>query len=101
MLMTGGGTPARVHYMAGAFRVLSNGDHVVCAVTGARIPLHELKYWSVERQEPYVDAEASLKPSGARGIFNAFRVILPCRADGANQSRARRHRLCCLWFPLP
>ena len=60
MLMTGGGTPARVHYMAGTFRVLSNGDHVVCAVTGDRIPLHELKYWSVERQEPYVDAEASL-----------------------------------------
>lgn len=60
MLMTGGGTPARVHYMAGTFRVLSNGDHVVCAVTGTRIPLHELKYWSVERQEPYVDANASL-----------------------------------------
>jgi len=60
MLMTGGGTPARVHYMASTFRVLSNGDHVVCAVTGARIPLHELKYWSVERQEPYVDATASL-----------------------------------------
>jgi hypothetical protein len=41
--------------------LLSDGDHVVCAVTGAPIPLHELKYWSVERQEPYVDAEASLK----------------------------------------
>jgi len=41
--------------------LLSDGDHVVCAVTGARIPLHELKYWSVERQEPYIDAEASLK----------------------------------------
>lgn len=61
MLMAGGGSPARVHYMAGTFRVLGNGDHVVCAVTGARIPLHELKYWSVERQEAYVDAEASLK----------------------------------------
>jgi hypothetical protein len=41
--------------------VLSDGDHVVCAVTGERIALHELRYWSVERQEPYVDAEASLK----------------------------------------
>lgn len=60
MLMTGGGAPARVHYMAGTFRVLSAGDHVVCAVTGARIPLHELKYWSVERQEPYADAQASI-----------------------------------------
>lgn len=67
MLMTGGGTPARVHYMAGSFRVLSTGDHVVCAVTGARIPLHELKYWSVERQEPYVDAEASFQAEQRAG----------------------------------
>ena len=61
MLMHGGGRAARVHYLAGTFRLLSDGDHVVCAVTGTPIPLHELKYWSVERQEPYVDAEASLK----------------------------------------
>jgi len=61
MLMSGSGAPARVRYLPGTFRVLSNGDHVVCAVTGARIRLHDLKYWSVERQEPYVDADASLK----------------------------------------
>ena len=61
MLMTGSGTPARVHYLDGTFRVLSNGDHVICAVTGARIPLQLLRYWSVERQEPYVDAAASLE----------------------------------------
>lgn len=67
MLMTGGGVPARVQYLAGTFRVLSNGDHVVCAVTGARIPLHELKYWSVERQEAYVDAQASLKAEQRAG----------------------------------
>ena len=66
MLMTGSGKAARVHYLAGTFRLLSDGDHVVCAVTGAKIPLHELKYWSVERQEPYVDAEASLKAGRAR-----------------------------------
>lgn len=61
MLMHGGGRAARVHYLAGTFRLLSDGDHVVCAVTGTQIPLHELKYWSVERQEPYVDADASLQ----------------------------------------
>ena len=61
MLMKGSGKAARVHYLSGTFRLLSDGDHVVCAVTGERIPLHELKYWSVERQEPYVGAEASLK----------------------------------------
>jgi len=59
MLMSGSGKAARVHYLPGTFRLLSDGDHVVCAVTGARIPLLELRYWSVERQEPYADAEAS------------------------------------------
>ena len=61
MLMSGSGRAARVHYMAGTYRLLSDGDHVVCAVTGERIPLHQLKYWSVARQEAYLDAEASLK----------------------------------------
>ena len=61
MLMKGSGKAARVHYLPGTFRLLSDGDHVVCAVTGAQIPLHELKYWSVQRREPYVDAAASLK----------------------------------------
>lgn len=61
MLMSGSGRAARVHYLAGTFRLLADGDHVICAVTGARIALHELRYWSVERQEPYVDAAASLK----------------------------------------
>ena len=62
MLMHGSsGQVARLHYLAGTFRVLSSGDHVVCAVTGAPIPLQELRYWSVARQEPYADADASLK----------------------------------------
>ena len=65
MLMTGRGRAARIHYMAGTFRLLSDGDHVTCAVTGVGIPIHELKYWSVERQEPYVDAAASLKAEQA------------------------------------
>ena len=67
MLMSGAGRVARLQYLPGTFRVLSDGDHVVCAVTGARISLHELRYWSVARQEPYVDAEASLKAEQAGG----------------------------------
>ena len=61
MLMSGSGRAAKVRYLPGTFRLLSDGDHVVCAVTRTAIPLHELKYWSVERQEPYVDASASLE----------------------------------------
>jgi hypothetical protein len=59
MLMSNQGRPARLHYMAGTFRVLSPGDHVVCAVTGQRIAIEDLKYWSVARQEAYSNAEAS------------------------------------------
>lgn len=60
MLMSGGGREARIHFLAGSFRILATGDHVRCAVTGIAIPLEDLLYWSVERQEPYVDAAASL-----------------------------------------
>jgi hypothetical protein len=61
MLMSNNGRPAKLHYMAGTFRMLSSGDHVVCAVTGQKIPLDELRYWSIARQEAYVDAAASVK----------------------------------------
>jgi hypothetical protein len=66
MLMSGGQRLARVRYLDGTLRLLSDGDYVVCAVTGNRIPLHELKYWSVERQEAYCDAAASFEASKRR-----------------------------------
>ena len=59
MLMQGSGREARIHYLAGTFRMLGDGDHVRCAVTGVAIALDELRYWSVARQEAYVDAAAS------------------------------------------
>jgi hypothetical protein len=61
MLMRGAGKVARLQYLPSTFRMISDGDHVICAVTGAAIPLHELRYWSIERQEAYVDAAASLR----------------------------------------
>lgn len=56
MLMSNTDRPARLHYMANGFRVLAAGDHVLCAVSGARIALDELRYWSVARQEAYAGA---------------------------------------------
>ncbi|MGV3456734.1 DUF2093 domain-containing protein [Sphingomonas sp.] len=53
--------PARLHYMANGFRVLSSGDHVVCAVSGEKIPLDALRYWSVAEQEAYATAEIATK----------------------------------------
>ncbi len=64
MLMSNTDRPARLHYMANGFRVLSPGDHVVCAVTGRRIALEDLKYWSATRQEAYADADATAKVLG-------------------------------------
>jgi hypothetical protein len=46
---------------------LSAGDHVRCAITAAIIPLDELRYWSVERQEAYSDAAASLEAERRAG----------------------------------
>lgn len=54
------GKEARIRYLDGDFQVLASGTFVRCAVTGDLIPLDELKYWSVARQEPYVSAAVSL-----------------------------------------
>ncbi len=61
MLMTPRDRAARLHYQPNGFRVLSPGDHVTCAVSGARVPLDLLRYWSVSRQEPYASAELSTR----------------------------------------
>jgi len=56
-----GGKEARIRYLDGDFQVTSPGAFVRCAVTGESIPLDELKYWSVARQEAYASAEHALK----------------------------------------
>ncbi|RVT41919.1 DUF2093 domain-containing protein [Sphingobium algorifonticola] len=72
MLMSHGKRPARLHYLPYSFRVLSPGDHVTCAVSGQAIPLEELRYWSVARQEAYASAalsvEAELADRAKRGL---------------------------------
>lgn len=56
MLMSNSDRAARVHYLANGFRVLTPGDHVLCAVTGARIPLDDLRYWDVIGQRAFASA---------------------------------------------
>lgn len=51
---------AQIRYLDADYVVVKPGTFVRCAVTGAPIPVEELTYWSVERQEAYADAEASL-----------------------------------------
>ena len=48
--------PAKLHYLPNGFRVLAPGDHVVCAVSGARIALEDLRYWDVRGQRAFASA---------------------------------------------
>ncbi len=52
---------AEVRFLDGDFRIVRPGAFVRCAVTGVPIPLEELKYWSVDRQEAYASPDAVLK----------------------------------------
>jgi hypothetical protein len=52
---------AKLRYLPYSFRVLTAGDHVVCAVSGRKIALDDLRYWSIARQEAYASAELSVQ----------------------------------------
>ncbi len=52
---------AQLRYLDSDYQVVVPGAYVTCAETGKRIPLAELRYWSVDRQEAYANVEASLK----------------------------------------
>lgn len=57
----GRGGEARLRLLDGDFQVVTPGSFVRCAVTGIEIPLDEVKYWSVKRQEVYADAAVALR----------------------------------------
>ena len=44
---------AKLKYLPNSFRILEDGDHVICAVSGKKIFLNKLTYWNVDLQEPY------------------------------------------------
>lgn len=52
--------PARLQYGDGEFVVMKPGRYVVCAVTGKRIPLEALRYWSPTLQEAYAGPQEAL-----------------------------------------
>ena len=55
------GGEARVKFLGQTFQLQSAGTFVRCAVTAAPIPLDQLLYWSIERQEAYAGPEAVLE----------------------------------------
>ncbi len=52
---------AKLRYLDADFVVISPGSFVSCAITGKPIRIEDLKYWNVDRQEAYVDAQAALE----------------------------------------
>jgi len=65
-----GGPEAQLRYGDNEISILKQGLYVRCAVSGARISLDELRYWSVDLQEPY------------RGPDEAMRRYNEAKADG-------------------
>ncbi|WP_120716919.1 DUF2093 domain-containing protein [Tsuneonella amylolytica] len=61
MLMKSGNQAAQLVFGPNGFRVMRPGNHVTCAVTGEAIPLEELRYWSVDRQEAYASPEVATR----------------------------------------
>jgi len=60
---------AKIRYLDGDFQIVLAGSHVICTMSGRTIPVDELRYWSVARQEAYVDAEASVEAEKRAGAL--------------------------------
>ena len=53
---------AKLKYLPNNFKIIEEGDHVICAISGKIIKLEELNYWNVELQEAYFSyVESSIK----------------------------------------
>ena len=55
---------AKLKYLPNNFKIIEEGDHVICAVSGKKISRNHLTYWNVDLQEPYFSyVEADIKRS--------------------------------------
>ncbi len=53
---------AKIKYLPNNFKIIEDGDYVICAITGKKISLDSLNYWNVEEQEAYFSfKEAQIK----------------------------------------
>ena len=44
---------AKLNFKHNYFEIVEEGDYVLCAISGKRIPLQNLSYWNVDLQEAY------------------------------------------------
>ena len=53
---------AKLKYLPNNFEIIEEGDYVMCAISGKKIPLEKLNYWNIDEQEAYYSyVEASIK----------------------------------------
>lgn len=52
---------ATLQFLDGEYRVVKAGSYVLCAVSGKKILLDDLRYWSVERQEAYATSAEAIE----------------------------------------
>jgi hypothetical protein len=63
--------PAHLIYDTPEFEIVVPGSYVLCAVSGERIDLDDLKYWSAAFQEAYrgpQEATAAFEAGGAKNL---------------------------------
>ena len=70
-----GGRPAILEYLDGEYRVVSPGSYVVCAVTGTKIPLEALRYWSVDLAGGLCRAGCRAQAHAGKGSDAAMSVM--------------------------
>ena len=71
---------AKLKYLPNNFEIIENGDHVICAISGKKIPLDQLNYWNVDEQEAYFSyVEASKKKRSRKLDFPSIMCPYPLR----------------------
>ena len=48
---------AKLKFNPNGFEIVENGDYVICAGSGKKIPINQLTYWNVELQEAYFSSK--------------------------------------------
>ncbi|MEL6089208.1 DUF2093 domain-containing protein [Bartonella schoenbuchensis] len=52
---------ATIQYSSNGYKIVNYGTYTLCAVSGQKIPIDDLKYWNHHRQEAYANCELSYR----------------------------------------
>ena len=72
---------AKLKYLPNKFEIISEGDHVICAVSNKKIALNDLTYWNVELQEPTFLTKKLVKKENKKTSF----ISIYCATKSTDQ----------------